>query len=57
MNGWAWWAPLPRYYARAMSGLTVSGRIVLNLWRIVRSDMALNIYSFENTVFHVLRQR
>jgi len=39
------------------SGLHVTGRIVLNLWRILRSDMALNIYTFENVVFKVLHQR
>ena len=46
-----------RYHARTTSGLTVTGRIVLNLWRILRSDMALNIYTLENVVFHVLHQR
>ena len=33
------------------------GRIVLNVWRLLRSELALTSYSFENTVFHVLHQR
>lgn len=45
------------YNARHTSGINLTGRIVLNLWRIIRSELALTIYSFENVVFHVLCQR
>ena len=45
------------YNYRQNAGLAVTGRIVLNLWRILRSDLPLNIYTFENVVFHVLHQR
>ena len=39
------------------STFRVTGRYVLNVWRVMRSEHSLEIYSFENTVFHVLRKR
>ncbi|KAJ7103524.1 hypothetical protein B0H15DRAFT_919277 [Mycena belliarum] len=42
---------------RHTSTFKVAGRHVLNLWRIMRVEQTLNIYTFENVVFHVLRQR
>lgn len=39
------------------SGIWMSGRIVLNLWRIMRSEAKLGIYTFENVVHHVLKRR
>ncbi|KJE92975.1 DNA polymerase zeta catalytic subunit [Capsaspora owczarzaki ATCC 30864] len=39
------------------SGLQIGGRVVLNVWRLMRSEIALNIYSFENVVYHILHQR
>ncbi|XP_078068465.1 DNA polymerase zeta catalytic subunit isoform X2 [Mustelus asterias] len=45
------------YGATAMSEINVVGRIILNVWRMMRSEVALNNYSFENVVFHVLHQR
>uniref|UniRef100_A0A0W0G3I5 DNA polymerase n=1 Tax=Moniliophthora roreri TaxID=221103 RepID=A0A0W0G3I5_MONRR len=35
----------------------VAGRHVFNLWRVMRSELSLNTYSFENVVFHVLGRR
>ena len=35
----------------------IGGRIVLNLWRIFRSEISLNIYTFENCCFHILHER
>ena len=35
--------------------LVVAGRIVLNLWRIFKSEITLNIYTFENCCFHILQ--
>ena len=35
----------------------VVGRILLDLWKILRSEITLNIYTFENTVYHVLHER
>lgn len=39
------------------STLKVIGRYVLEVWRVMRSEHSLEIYSFENTVFNVLRKR
>ncbi|XP_013401408.1 uncharacterized protein LOC106167234 [Lingula anatina] len=39
------------------SEIHIAGRIVLNLWRILRHEVTLNIYSFENIAFHVLHRR
>uniref|UniRef100_UPI00398F6E42 DNA polymerase zeta catalytic subunit n=1 Tax=Pristiophorus japonicus TaxID=55135 RepID=UPI00398F6E42 len=45
------------YGATAMSEINIVGRIILNVWRMMRSEVALNNYSFENVAFHVLHQR
>ena len=37
--------------------LVLSGRIVLNVWRLMRSELALTSYSAENLFFHVLHER
>jgi DNA polymerase elongation subunit (family B) len=39
------------------SGISMVGRIVFNVWRIMRSELALQSYSFESIVYHVLHQR
>ncbi|KIK70996.1 hypothetical protein GYMLUDRAFT_33098 [Collybiopsis luxurians FD-317 M1] len=46
-----------QWEARHTTTLKVAGRHVFNLWRIMRSEQTLNIYTFENVVFHVLGQR
>ena len=35
----------------------IVGRILLDLWKILRSEITLNIYTFENAVYHVLHER
>ncbi|CAF1143805.1 unnamed protein product [Adineta ricciae] len=35
----------------------IVGRVLLDLWRILRSEITLNIYTFENAVYHVLHER
>eukprot|EP00049_Salpingoeca_infusionum_P009764 m.165902 g.165902 ORF g.165902 m.165902 type:complete len:2389 (+) comp14438_c0_seq1:111-7277(+) len=45
------------YGARHTSELSIRGRIVLNVWRLLRHELALTSYSFENTVYHVLHKR
>ncbi|KAJ3606662.1 hypothetical protein NHX12_026181 [Muraenolepis orangiensis] len=45
------------YGADTMSEINIIGRIVLNLWRIMKTEVTLNSYSFENVAFHVLHQR
>ena len=39
------------------SGLHSAGRILLNLWRILRFELKLNIYTFQNCVYALLRTR
>ncbi|CAD6888345.1 unnamed protein product [Tilletia caries] len=39
------------------SSLRVTGRHVLNIWRLMRGEMALNTYTFENVVYHLLHKR
>eukprot|EP00854_Cymbomonas_tetramitiformis_P006039 gene6039-7257_t len=39
------------------SGIHLAGRVVLNLWRLLRSEVKLGIYTFENCVAAVLRHR
>jgi DNA polymerase zeta len=39
------------------SGIWVVGRLILNLWRIMRGELKLPIYTFENVVYHVTRER
>ena len=39
------------------SGLHSAGRILLNLWRILRSELKLNIYTFHNCVHALTRRR
>uniref|UniRef100_A0A131YTT9 DNA polymerase n=1 Tax=Rhipicephalus appendiculatus TaxID=34631 RepID=A0A131YTT9_RHIAP len=35
----------------------ILGRILLCTWRILRKEVALNIYTFENTYYHVMHRR
>jgi len=35
----------------------IVGRIVLELWKLLRNEITLNIYSFENAIFHILNER
>ena len=39
------------------SGLHCAGRILLNMWRLLRSEIKLNIYTFESCVAALLQQR
>jgi len=45
------------YSATHSSTFKVSGRHILNIWRICRSEFNLTQYTFENVVFHLLHQR
>ncbi|KAF8909030.1 hypothetical protein CPB84DRAFT_1813269 [Gymnopilus junonius] len=42
---------------RKTSTFKVVGRHVLNLWRVMRSEKTLTMYTFENVVFEVLSRR
>ncbi|KAI0651854.1 hypothetical protein C8Q79DRAFT_935176 [Trametes meyenii] len=46
-----------RWGMRTTSTFKVTGRHVLNVWRIMRSEHTFNIYTFENVVFQILRRR
>lgn len=35
----------------------IVGRILLGVWRILRKEIALNVYTFENTYYHVKHHR
>ncbi|XP_054474015.1 DNA polymerase zeta catalytic subunit isoform X1 [Anoplopoma fimbria] len=45
------------YGAHTMTEINIIGRITLNLWRTMKTETALNNYTFENVAFHVLHQR
>lgn len=42
---------------RQTSSINIDGRHMLNVWRLVRSEVDLNVYTFENVAFHILHQR
>ena len=42
---------------KTTSSFKVTGRHVLNLWRIMRSELDLTSYTLENVAFHLLHQR
>ncbi|KAG8828876.1 DNA polymerase zeta [Serendipita sp. 401] len=42
---------------RHTSTIKVSGRHVLNIWRLMRSELTLDFYTFHNVARHVLKQR
>lgn len=46
-----------RWGATQYSSLRFTGRHTLNIWRLMRGELALNVYSYENVVFHLLRRR
>lgn len=37
--------------------VVIAGRVILNLWRILRSEISLNVYTFENCCFNILHER
>ncbi|KAL1679814.1 hypothetical protein EV122DRAFT_276721 [Schizophyllum commune] len=48
---------LDRWGLRKGTTFKVPGRHVLNIWRLMRTELTLSVYSFENVAFHVLRRR
>ncbi|XP_035205983.1 uncharacterized protein LOC118181018 isoform X2 [Stegodyphus dumicola] len=40
-----------------LSEISICGRIVLNVWRLIRKEITLNVYTFENVYYHVLHRR
>lgn len=39
------------------SGFSITGRYILNIWRIMRASFNLTQYSIENTTYHILHLR
>lgn len=35
----------------------IRGRILLNIWRLIRHEIALTSYTFENVLYHIMHQR
>ncbi|SCU95819.1 LAMI_0F03928g1_1 [Lachancea mirantina] len=46
-----------RYGRTHTSGVTVPGRHILNIWRMMRSSVNVLKYTLENLAFHVLHER
>ncbi|XP_044259688.1 DNA polymerase zeta catalytic subunit [Tribolium madens] len=44
-------------HSRNEDNLRITGRILLDVWRLLRHEIALQSYTFENIVYHVLHQR
>ena len=42
---------------RTNTTFKVNGRYVLNVWRLMRASLTLNVYTFENVVFKLLNER
>lgn len=42
---------------RNTSTFRASGRHVLNVWRLMRTELEMSSYTLENTVFHLLHRR
>lgn len=39
------------------NALKIPGRIILDVWRLLRHEIALTSYTFENVMFHILHRR
>ncbi|KAL9651015.1 hypothetical protein ABK040_012759 [Willaertia magna] len=39
------------------SGITIKGRIVINVWRILKNELKLDIYSLQDVCYHLLKKR
>ncbi|XP_063709325.1 DNA polymerase zeta catalytic subunit [Culicoides brevitarsis] len=37
--------------------IQIRGRILLNVWRLIRHEIALTSYTFENVLYHIMHQR
>ncbi|RKP15488.1 hypothetical protein BJ684DRAFT_1143, partial [Piptocephalis cylindrospora] len=46
-----------RWRERKSTFVRIPGRYMFNMWRLMRSEVALNLYTMENVVFHVLKKR
>ncbi|XP_065184530.1 uncharacterized protein LOC135815197 [Sycon ciliatum] len=49
--------PSNAYNARKMTELRIPGRIILNVWRLMRHEAALTSYTLPSVAFHILHVR
>lgn len=49
--------PNAAYGVEYESHIKLHGRILLDVWRLLRGEIALTSYSFENIMYHVLHRR
>lgn len=45
------------YYVEMESHIKLTGRILLDVWRLLRYEIALTSYTFENVMYHILHRR
>ena len=45
------------YSSRKQTSLSTTGRLFINIWRLMRKEINLTSYTLENMVFHILHQR
>jgi DNA polymerase zeta len=45
------------YGIQKQSGINVPGRIIINLWRIIRKEINLRNYNYQNVIFNLLNVR
>lgn len=48
---------MDNWSTRHTSNVKIAGRHVLNVWRLMRTELTLGIYTLEHVVHHVLKQR
>eukprot|EP01133_Synstelium_polycarpum_P008023 gene8023-9426_t len=48
---------LDRFGYEHSSGIAIAGRIVINVWRLLRHELTLDVYSFQAVVFAILGRR
>lgn len=48
---------IERILSRTQAYISTTGRKFLNIWRLLRNELNLTSYSFENMYFHVLHKR
>jgi DNA polymerase zeta len=48
---------LDRWNYTTTSSIRLTGRHTLPIWRVLKADVNLTQYTFENIAFHVLRER
>ena len=45
------------WWVTTSNEIQLAGRVIINLWRLMRTEVSLTNYSFENVAYHVLHER